>query len=513
MPTPSITMRKLKEILRLKYGAKLSHRQIARSLSISASVVSRYANRASQLGISQWPLPEGWDDATLNREFLKTTVTPKKYASPDWADVHKQLRSKTMTLQLLWEEYAERNSDGHYSYNHYCRLYKAWSKTMSPSMRQVHKAGERLFIDYCGPTMDVVDPDSGEVRTAQIFVATMGASSYTYAEATWSQGLEDWVMSHVRCFDFLEGTPEIVVPDNLKSSTTRACRYDPDINPTYQQMLAHYGVAVMPARPRKPKDKAKVETAVQVVERWIMAKLRHETFFSLSSLNYRIKELLVELNQRPMQKLKSSRYELFTQLDKPELNALPQQAYQYTYVKKVRVHMDYHVELEGHYYSVPYRLLREQLEAHISGELVTLYHNGQLVSSHPRKRQFGYSTLEKHMPENHRQYAQWTPERFLKWGAVSGDSTVKLMNHILDSKDHPTQAYRYLMGLMQLHKPYGYHRLNDACKRALATGVYRLKGIKSILEKGLDQRALPQPTSDHLADLEHCNVRGSEYYH
>ena len=184
-----------------------------------------------------------------------------------------------------------------------------------------------------------------------------------------------------------------------------------------------------------------------------MAKLRHETFFSLSSLNYRIKELLVELNQRPMQKLKSSRYELFTQLDKPELNALPQQAYQYTYVKKVRVHMDYHVELEGHYYSVPYRLLREQLEAHISGELVTLYHNGQLISSHPRKRQFGYSTLEKHMPENHRQYAQWTPERFLKWGAVSGDSTVKLMNHILDSKDHPTQAYRYLMGLMQLHKP------------------------------------------------------------
>ena len=268
---------------------------------------------------------------------------------------------------------------------------------MTPSMRQVHKAGEKLFIDYCGPTMDIVDPDSGEIRTAQIFVATMGASSYTYAEATWSQGLEDWVMSHVRCFGYLEGTPEIVVPDNLKSSTTRACRYDPDINPTYQQMLAHYGVAVMPARPRKPKDKAKVETAVQVVERWIMAKLRHETFFSLSSLNYRIKELLLELNQRPMQKLKSSRYELFTQLDKPELNALPRQAYHYTYVKKVRVHMDYHVELDGHYYSVPYRLLREQLEAHISGELVTLYHNGQLVSSHPRKRQFGYSTLEKHI--------------------------------------------------------------------------------------------------------------------
>lgn len=513
MPTPSITMRKLKEILRLKYGAKLSHRQIARSLSISASVVSRYANRAAQLGIAEWPLPDEWDDVTLSRAFLKTNITTKKYALPNWVEVHQQLSNKTVTLLTQWEEYAERHSDGYYSYNHYCRLYKAWRKTTNPSMRQVHKAGEKLFIDYCGPTMKIINPDTGKVSTAQIFVATMGASSYTYAEATWSQGLEDWVMSHVRCFDYLGGTPEIVVPDNLKSSTTKACRYDPDINPTYQQMLAHYGVAVMPARPRKPKDKAKAEVAVQVVERWIIGKLRHETFYSLSSLNHRIKELLAGLNQKPMQKLKLSRSERFAQLDQPELKPLPQSPYHYTYVKKARVHMDYHVELEGHYYSVPYRLLREQVEAHISGELVTLYHRGQQVAAHPRKRQYGYSTQEKHMPENHRQYAQWTPERFLKWAAVSGEHTVSFMHNIFNSKEHPTQAYRYLMGLMNLHKTYGYHRLDCACKRALATGVYRLKGIKSILENGLDQVAVPEPTQDHLANLEHSNVRGSDYYH
>lgn len=257
MPTVPISMRKLKEILRLKYGAGLSHRQIGRSLAISPSVISRYANRAAQLGIKQWPLPPEWDDAALHRAFLQTQVKMKKHSLPDWATVHKELRNKCVTLQLLWEEYGERNPGGSYSYNHYYRMYREWLKTTSPSMRQIHKAGEKLFIDYCGPTVDITNPDTGEIRTAQIFVAVLGASSYTWAEATWSQQLEDWVMSHVRCFQWLGGVPELVVPDNLKSATSRACKYDPDINPTYQQMLEHYNVAVIPARPRKPKDKAK----------------------------------------------------------------------------------------------------------------------------------------------------------------------------------------------------------------------------------------------------------------
>ncbi|EFC4005528.1 IS21 family transposase [Escherichia coli] len=259
MPTVPISMRKLKEILRLKYGVGLSHRQIGRSLAISPSVVSRYANRAAQLGIKQWPLPTGWDDTKLKHAFLQTQVKMKKHSLPDWATVHRELRNKCVTLQLLWEEYCERNPGGFYSYNHYCRMYREWLKTTSPSMRQVHKAGEKLFVDYRGPTVGVTDPETGEIRTAQVIVAVLGASSYTWAEATWSQQLEDWVMSHVRCFQWLGGVPELVVPDNLKSATSRACKYDPDVNPTYQQMLEHYNVAVLPARPRKPKDKAKAE--------------------------------------------------------------------------------------------------------------------------------------------------------------------------------------------------------------------------------------------------------------
>lgn len=514
MPTPTITMRKLKEILRLKYGAELTHRQIAPSLAISPSVVSRYANRAAQLGITQWPLPAHWNDATLKREFLKTKVQLRKYTLPDCAEVHKALSAKTVTLQLLWEEYAERHPGGHYSYNHYCRLYKAWTKTLSLSMRQVHKAGEKLFIDYCGPTLPVINPDTGEYRQAQVFVATLGASSYTYAEATWSQTLEDWVMSHVRCFDYLGGTPVMVVPDNLKSSTSRACRYDPDINPTYQQMLAHYQVAVIPARPAKPKDKAKVESAVQVVERWIMGKLRYETFFTLQALNQRITELLENLNQKPMQKRKDSRKALFEQLDKPALNPLPQQSYQYTQVKKVRVHVDYHIDIDRHYYSVPYQLMREQLEAHISNELVTLYHHGEVVAIHPRQRHSGYSTQEKHMPAAHRHQGKWTPESLIEWASMAGEHVKAYVTHILETRSHPEQGYRYVLGVIGLYKRYGYARLDKACQRAQATGIYRLKGLKSILEKGLDKHAIvPTPASDPLAELDHDNVRGSHYYH
>ncbi|CAM3630764.1 transposase [Xenorhabdus nematophila ATCC 19061] len=514
MPTPTITMRKLKEILRLKYGAGLSHRQIARSLVISPSVVSRYANRAAQLGLVQWPLPPHWDDATLKRAFLNTRVQLRKHTLPDWAEVHKALAAKTVTLQLLWEEYTQRHPGGHYSYNHYCRLYKAWAKTTAPSMRQPHQAGEKLFIDYCGPTLPVINPDTGEARKAQVFVATLGASSYTYAEATWSQTLEDWVMSHVRCFQYLGGTPALVVPDNLKSSTARACRYDPDINPTYQQMLAHYQVAVMPARPAKPRDKAKVESAVQVVERWIMGKLRHETFFSLASLNQRIAQLLAGLNQKPMQKLNASRRTLFEQLDKPALNPLPRQPYLYTQVKKVRVHPDYHVEVEKHYYSVPYQLLRTVLEAHVSREQVTLYHQGTVVAVHPRRHQCGYSTQEKHMPPAHQHHAQWTPERLLEWATLAGEHVKTYVTHILATRQHPEQGYRYVLGVMGLHKSYGYERLNNACHRALAMGIYRLKGLKSILDKGLDKQPVPaRHTVDPLADLEHTNVRGSHYYH
>jgi transposase len=514
MPTAPISMRKLKEILRLKYGCGLSHRQIASSLSISPSSVSTYTNRAAQLGIASWPLSPEWDELRLKQAFFSTKVKQKKYSLPEWPLVYQELKHKTMTLQLLWEEYTERHPDAHYSYNHFCRQYKAWLKCQKLSMRQQHKAGEKLFVDYCGPTLKVVDPTTGECRQAQVFVAVMGASNYTYAEATWSQGLEDWVMSHARCFAFLGGIPELVIPDNLKSGVTRACRYDPDLNPTYQQLAVHYDTVVVPGRPYKPQDKAKAEVGVQIVERWIMAKLRHETFFSLRQLNQQIAELLTGLNQREMKKQPGSRLSQFQLLDKPALKPLPSIPYSYTRVKPVKAHLDYHVEVDKHYYSVPHALVKRKLEAHISGQLVTIYHQGQIVATHPRSHRIGsHTTDETHMPKAHQKHQQWTPQRFEKWAQEIGDSTAQLVRQYLQQKKHPEQSYRLCLGLLNLAKKYTSKRLEAACTRGLATGVIRLKALKSMLEKGLEQQPLPQTQPDLLSDIEHDNIRGNHYYH
>ncbi|WP_435276639.1 IS21 family transposase [Psychrobium sp. nBUS_13] len=515
MSTVPIFMRKLKEILRLKYGCSLSHRQVAKSLSISPSVVSRYANRAAQMGITSWPLSEIWTDAALNREFLKTRVKLKaSIPVPNWSVIYKELKHKTLTLQLLWEEHSQRNPGNHYSYNHFCRLYKAWLGCQKPSMRQHHKAGEKLFIDYCGPTMNIINSSTGEYRTAQVFVAVMGASNYTFAEATWSQGLEDWVMSHARCFEFLGGMPELLIPDNLRSGVTKACRYEPDLNPTYQQMAAHYNTVIVPARPYRPKDKAKAEVAVQIVERWIMAKLRHEPFFSLRQLNERICELLTDLNQRPMRKQPGSRLSQFIEIDKPALKPLPITPYIYTQVKKVTVHIDYHIEVEKHYYSVPHSLIKQKLEAHISGELVRLYHHGECVASHPRSSKIGaHTTIEGHMPIAHRKHDQWSPHRFEKWAKDIGSSTEELVIKLLQSKRHPEQSYRVCLGLLNLSKKYSPARLEAASRRALHTGIMRLAGIRSILDKGLDRQPLPEVQLDLLGEIEHKNVRGNKYYH
>jgi transposase len=514
MPTAPISMRKLKEILRLKYGCLLSHNQIAKSLSISSGTVSNYAKRAAQFGLSTWPIPDKWDDATLSQAFFEAKIQRQQQNIPDWSVVYVELKHKTMTLQLLWDEYVERHPKCYYSYNHYCRLYKRWLKCQKPSMRQNHKAGEKLFVDYCGPTMNIVDPNSGECHTAQIFVAVMGASNYTYAEATWSQKLENWVMSHARCFEFMGGVPELIIPDNLKSGVTKACRYEPDLNPTYQQLASHYNTVIVPARPYKPKDKAKAEVAVQIVERWIMAKLRHENFFSLRQLNRRIQELLLDLNQRPMKKQPGSRLSQFEELDKPALKPLPEIAYIYTQVKPVKVHIDYHVEVEKHYYSVPHSLIKKKLEAHTTGELVTLYHRGNIVAVHPRShRTGGHTTLDEHMPIAHQKHQQWSPQRFESWARDIGISTETMVSQFLQSRKHPEQSYRICLGLLSLAKKYSPERLEAACLRALATGINRLQGITSILSKGLDSQPLPETQPDLLAEIEHTNIRGNHYYH
>ena len=515
MSTKPISMNKLKSILQLKYSSGLSNRMIAKSLSISPATVSKYLKKATELGINIWPLPDDkLEEASLASQVKPKQVRKKHYPTPDWVKITEDLKlHKYLTLLITWEELKQENNGLYYSYNHFCRLYKYWTGTQRLSMRQTHHAGEKLFVDYCGPTIDIVSPTTGEVRTAQVFVAALGASNYTYCEATWSQKLEDWVMSHARCFEFLGGLPQVVIPDNLKSAVTRTCRYDPDLNPTYHQLATHYDIAIIPARPYKPKDKSKAEVAVQIVERWIMARLRKVTFHTLKALNQQIKQLLTEMNNKKMKQYDASRLELFNRLDKPALKPLPQQPYQYTLIKTVRVSIDYHVEIEKHYYSVPYQLVKKKLRAMVTNNQVSLFNDDKLVACHPRSYQLGrHTTITEHMPVKHQKQQDWSPMRFESWANDIGSSTASLIKTYLARREYPEQSYRVCLGLLSLSKKYGKERLEAACSRAIATKVTSLKSIRLMLNKGLDQQPLPQEQTDELANITHANIRGNTYY-
>lgn len=516
MTTKRVTMQKIKEVLRLSFDAKLSIRQIALSLYLSIGVISKYLKRAELAGIG-WPLPEGMTDQELAQKLQPGRTPPITQAleDPDFNNIQSELSRKGMTLQLLWEEYAQVHPDNHYSYSRFTVLYRAWAAKLKLSMRQVHYVGEKLFVDYCGPTMEVVNPDTGELRTAQVFVAVLGASSYTYAEATWSQKLPDWIGSHVRAFNFYDGLPQIVVPDNLKSAVSKACRYEPDLNPTYQQMAEHYGVAVIPARPYKPKDKAKAEVGVQIVERWIMMRLRKQTFFTLVSLNQAIRFLLEDLNQRPFRKRPGSRLEQFNLLDKPALKPLPDSPYEYRDIKKARVNIDYHVEYDGHFYSVPYQLVKQEVMIHAGETTVLILHQNKQIAMHPRAFSYGYSTDRNHMAKAHQKHQEWSPQRFLKWAGEIGEYTVIVVEHQLSSRPHPEHGYRTCLGLLSLTKKYGKERLELACRRAKHINAMSYKSISSILKKSLDKVPFDEGDGHTQTALpfDHENVRGSDYYH
>jgi transposase len=412
---------------------------------------------------------------------------------------------------LLWEEYYAEHPNG-YRYSQFCELYRRWSRKLKVSMRQIHKAGEKLFVDYAGHTLPIVNRYTGEISEAQVFVAVMGASNYTFAEATLSQNLSDWLGSHVRAFEFLGGVPEMVVPDNLKSAVSKPCRYDPELNPSYQDLAEHYGTAVIPARVRKPKDKSKAELGVQVVERWILARLRNQTFFSLAEANAAIRELLEDLNTRSFKKLPGCRKEAFESLDKPALKALPTQAYTFAQWKKVRAGIDYHIEVEGHYYSVPYQLRGKQLDARITDETVECFLQRNRIASHRRSFEKGrHTTVNSHMPKGHQEYAEWTPERLIRWAGKNGSQTAAMTEVILSSRQHAQQAFRSAMGLISLAKMYTPQRLEAACELALEGGATSYKSVKSILASGLDQ----QPRQQSLPDIQpiaHANIRGGHYY-
>lgn len=483
------------------------------SCGISRPAVDEYLRRAEAAGLS-WPLPATLDDAALERLLFPAAppLPAQARGLPDWPTIHRELRRKGVTLFLLWQEYREQHPQG-YQYSWFCERYRAWRGRLDVVMRQEHRAGEKLFVDYAGQTVEVVDRLSGEIRTAQLFVAVLGASNYTYAEATWTQGLEDWIGSHQRCFRYLGGVPEIIVPDNLRSGVSKTHRYEPDTNPTYQEMASHYGVAVLPARVRRPRDKAKVEAGVLVVERWILAALRNRSFFSLAELNAAIRELLERLNARPFKKLPGSRREHFAQLDKPALQPLPAAPYVYAEWKKARVHIDYHVEVDGHYYSVPHTLVKKQLEVRITRNTIECFQRGNRVASHRRSYHKGrHTTTSAHMPEAHRQASGWSPERLANWAAETGPATEKLVLTVLSARKHPQQAYRSCLGILRLGKAYGSERLEAACRRALTLGSHSYKSIESILKHRLDERPLTQQADPPLPE-DHDNIRGPSYYH
>jgi transposase len=512
MPAQRLSMRQVREVLRLKWACGLSDRKIAQSLRLSRPTVAQYVRRATVAGLA-WPLPEDLNEEALERRLFVTAHPPPAFhrPMPDWAIVHQERKRKGVTLLLLWQEYKAATPDG-LQYSSFCEAYRTWAKQLDLVMRQSHRAGETLFVDYAGQKVPVVEPRSGEVHEASIFIAVLGASNYTFAEATWSQSLPDWIGSHVRAFAALGGVPQVLVPDNLKAAVSRSHRYEPELNRTYEALAQHYGVAVVPARAARPRDKAKVEVGVQLVERWILARLRHHTFFSLPELNTAISTLLVDLNHRPFKKLPGCRHSLFASVDRPALRPLPATPYEYAEWKLVRVNIDYHVEIEGHYYSVPYTLVKQQLEARISAQTIELFHKGKRLASHRRSHQKGrHTTVSTHMPQAHRHYAHWTPQRLIRWAAKAGEATARVVETILTSRAHPQQGFRSCLGLMRLGSRFGDDRLEAACRRALAIGACSYKSIASILTHDLDRRPLPDHPRAN-AVINHANIRGPKYY-
>ena len=502
-------MRNIREVLRLHLGQGLPQRVIAQSLRLGLGTVNGYVGRARRVQLG-WPLPDGLDDERLEALLFPPVpdVPVDQRPMPDWAQVHAEMRRPDVTIALLWEEYWAAAPDG-FGYSWFCDLYREWAGRLKPTLRQVHPAGERLFVDFAGSTMAVMEGASGEERQAAIFVAVLGASSFTFACAMWSQTLPDWIGAHVCAFGYFGGVARQLVSDNLKAGVTRACFHEPVVNRTYGAMAAHYGAAIVPARPYKPRDKAKVEVGVQVVQRWILARLRHRRFFSLAELNGAIAALVEQLNDRMMRGLGTTRRALFDQFDCPALLPLPPVAYEYAEWRRCRVGLDYHVQIDKRFYSVPHELLRQEVEARITAGTVELFHRGKRVASHVRSATRHPSTVTEHMPSAHRRYRDWTHDRIRREAAIISDDTTTLVELILRSRPHPEQGFRSCIGILGLVQHHGTERVDAACARALALGTRSCTSVAAILKNRRDQ---PADTVE-APGLLHENIRGPGYYH
>jgi transposase len=508
-------MRRIKEVLRLKLDIGLSHRQIVAASGVSLGAVSKLVRLAEGAGLTWAALAELDDEQIEARLCRKAAPVKRKRAPPDCGLIHRELHRKGVTLQLLWEEYVDAHgAAATYRYTQFCQHYRDYAGQLKRSMRQEHRAGEKLFADFAGPTLTILDPAGGAATAAHIFVAVLGASNYTYACATAAEGTVDWITGLVGALSYCGGVTDLIVPDNPKALILDADRYEPRANRTALDFAAHYGTVILPARPRKPQDKAKVEVGVQIVERWILARLRHRHFFALHEVNVAISDLLEDLNRRPFKKLPGNRLEWFERLDRPVLKPLPALPYRVAFFKRCRVNIDYHIDIDGHYYSVPHALARQEVEARLSAGTVEILYHGKRVASHAKSTRKGvHTTVAEHMPAAHRAHMEWTPGRFLNWAASIGVAVTGIVRHLLTNRPHPEMGYRACLGLLALARQYGNDRLEAACNRALVIGAPSRKSVASILKAGLDQQPLPGTQQRELTLPAHANLRGPDYYH
>jgi|HubBroStandDraft_3_1064219.scaffolds.fasta_scaffold13318_2 transposase len=519
MPTERIAMRRVREMLRLIRDGGLPVREVARRSGAAPSTVREMVKRFEGSGLA-WPPPLDLTDADLETRLYGEAGTKqghRRRPEPDWAALNREMKRKHVTLQILWDEYIEANPNG-YRYSRFCDLYRGWEARLPVTMRQTHLGGDKLFVDYAGDTVPViVDRHGGKTQAAHLFVAVMGGSSLSFAHASWTETLPDWIDAHVRAFAFFGGAPRLLVPDNPKVAVIKACFYDPQVNRTYGEMAAHYDTALLPARPRKPRDKAKVEAAVRIVERWLLGRLRNRRFYSLAEVNAAIAEMLAALNdRRVMRHVGRTRRQLFEEIDAPKLKPLPAGPYDLAEWRVRKVGLDYHVDIDGHFYSVPYRHARSGVEVRATLRAIEVFLKGERIAAHMRGSGDGkHTTLPEHMPSSHRRYADWTLERILREADAVGPSTGMLCRMILEHRPHPEQGFRACLGIVRLAKPFGPVRLEAACLRALEVGARTYGSVKSILDNRLDGQPVQRP---HAADdggltLTHPNIRGSRYYH
>ena len=500
-----LSMRKIRDILRLKYEAHFSDRQIAAAIGSSRSTVQECLRRCRVAGIA-WPLLEALDESALMAQLYRRTAPARQVAEPDFALVHRELARRSVTRDLLWREYKSAQPQG-VQYTAFCNQYRRWRSRHEFVFRQVHAPGEKLFVDYAGQTIGITDRHSGESRPAQIFVAVLGASNYTFAEATWTQRVADWLGSHSRALQYFGGAPQAIVPDNLKSAVIKAHRYEPDLNPAYQEFAEHYGVAILPARVRRPRDKAKVESGVLVVERWILARLRHRIFFTLADLNSAIAELLEHLNTRPFKKLDGCRRSRFVQLDQPALRPLPPRAYEFAEWRQCKVHPDYHIEVARAYYSVPYRFIGERVDVRLTAHAIEIFRAGTLIAAHARASEHGRrSTSAPHRPERHVAMIDRTLARTIERATTIGPATATLLRQQAASRKHPEETLRSSQGILRLAQDFSAAQLELACERALALKSYSYRAVRTLIN------APATVPAQNALDLAHENLRGAEYF-